>query len=172
MRQLWAPWRMTYIGAGPSSLGCIFCEKAASSDDAGNLVLIRGERCFALMNIFPYNSGHLMIAPYTHQPSILELDTETLTEMMTLAQRCVRACQEALGAHGFNLGINQGAVAGAGIADHAHMHVVPRWSGDTNFMPVMADVKVIPDFIENTYQQIREKLLHPGSGPEAREDPS
>lgn len=158
MRQIWAPWRMAYIGGGPSSSGCVFCEKATSTDDEANLVLTRGDHCFALMNIFPYNSGHLMIAPYAHQPSILELEAETLTEMMTLAQRCVRACQEALGAQGFNLGINQGTAAGAGIADHAHMHIVPRWNGDTNFMPVMADVKVVPDFIENTYRQIREKL--------------
>lgn len=161
MRQLWAPWRMSYVGAEPATSGCVFCEKAAQSDDDRNLVLLRGARCFALMNIFPYNNGHLMIAPYVHQPTILELDTETLTEMMTLAQRCVKASQEALGAQGFNIGINQGTVAGAGIADHAHMHVVPRWNGDTNFMPVLADVKVMPDFIENTYRQIREKLLVP-----------
>ena len=159
MRHLWAPWRMNYISAEPAKGGCVFCEKAAQTDDERNLVLWRGERCFALMNIFPYNNGHLMIAPYAHLATILELDAETLTEMMTLAQRCVKACQEALGAHGFNIGINQGSVAGAGIADHAHMHVVPRWNGDTNFMPVLADVKVMPDFIENTYRQIREKLL-------------
>lgn len=161
MRQLWAPWRMSYVGAEPATSGCVFCEKAAQSDDDRNLVLLRGARCFALMNIFPYNNGHLMIAPYVHQPTILELDAETLTEMMSLAQRCVKASQEALGAQGFNIGINQGTVAGAGIADHAHMHVVPRWNGDTNFMPVLADVKVMPDFIENTYRQIREKLLAP-----------
>lgn len=161
MRQLWAPWRMSYVGAEPATSGCVFCEKAAQSDDDRNFVLLRGARCFALMNIFPYNNGHLMIAPYVHQPTILELDAETLTEMMTLAQRCVKASQEALGAQGFNIGINQGTVAGAGIADHAHMHVVPRWNGDTNFMPVLADVKVMPDFIENTYRQIREKLLAP-----------
>ena len=158
MRQLWAPWRMTYVGSEPPTSGCIFCEKAAEADDERNLILVRGDRCFALMNIFPYNNGHLMIAPYVHQPTIHELEAETLTEMMTVAQRCVRASQEALGAHGFNIGINQGTVAGAGIADHVHMHVVPRWNGDTNFMPVLADVKVMPDFIENTYRQIRERL--------------
>ncbi len=158
MRQLWAPWRMSYIGSESAKEGCVFCEKAQSSEDESNLVLWRGARCFALMNIFPYNNGHLMIAPYVHQPTILELDATTLTEMMTLAQQCVRASQAALGAQGFNIGINQGIVAGAGIADHTHMHVVPRWNGDTNFMPVVADVKVMPDFIENTYRQIREKL--------------
>ncbi len=156
---------MSYIGAEPTTAGCVFCVKAAESDDERNLVLLRGTTCFALMNIFPYNNGHLMIAPYVHQPTILDLDAATLTEMMTLAQRCVRACQEALGAQGFNIGINQGTVAGAGIADHAHMHVVPRWNGDTNFMPVVADTKVMPDFIENTYRQIREKLLASSESP-------
>lgn len=158
MRQLWAPWRMSYIGGESPTTGCVFCEKASSNDDEGNFVLLRGERCFALMNIFPYNNGHLMIAPYLHQPTILELDSATLTEMMEVAQRCVRASQAAIGAQGFNIGINQGTVAGAGIADHVHMHVVPRWNGDTNFMPVLADVKVMPDFIENTYRQLRAQL--------------
>lgn len=158
MDRLWAPWRMAYIGSDTSSSGCIFCDKAASHDDERNLVLWRGERCFALMNLFPYNNGHLMIAPYVHQPTILELEPETLTEIMSVAQRCVKACQAAIGAQGFNIGINQGSVAGAGIADHVHMHVVPRWGGDTNFMPVLADVKVMPDFIETTYRQIRDQL--------------
>lgn len=166
MRQLWAPWRMSYIGAEPASKGCIFCEKAASTADETNLVLLRGDHCYALMNIFPYNNGHLMIAPYAHQPTILELDADTLTEMMTVAQVCVRACQAALGAQGFNIGINQGLVAGAGITDHAHMHVVPRWGGDTNFMPVLADVKVMPDFVENTYRQLREQLALGEPAPE------
>jgi ATP adenylyltransferase len=156
---------MAYIGSEPVTAGCIFCEKATDSADERNLVLLRGERCFALMNIFPYNNGHLMIAPYAHQPTILALDAVTLTEMMTIAQRCVSACQQALGAQGFNIGVNQGTVAGAGIADHIHLHVVPRWNGDTNFMPVLADVKVMPDFIENTYRQIREKLAPPAGTP-------
>lgn len=164
MRHLWAPWRMAYIGAETTE-GCIFCEKAAYDEDGTNLILLRAERCYALMNIFPYNNGHLMIAPYAHQPSILELDAATLTEMMTVAQRCVRAAQQALGAQGFNIGVNQGTVAGAGIADHVHLHVVPRWNGDTNFMPVLADVKVMPDFIENTYRQLRSALEAPGSAP-------
>lgn len=166
MRQLWAPWRMVYIGAEPSPTGCVFCEKASSADDESNLVLLRGERCFALMNIFPYNNGHLMIAPYVHQPTILELDSATLTEMMEMAQRCVRASQAALGAQGFNIGINQGSVAGAGITDHAHMHVVPRWNGDTNFMPVLADIKVMPDFLESTFRQLRAQLTRPESAPD------
>lgn len=160
MRQIWAPWRMTYVG-GAAKPGCIFCVKASESKDEENLILVRGQTCFALMNLFPYNSGHLMIAPYAHAPSIQQMSAESLTEMMTLAQRLLDALQQSLGPQGFNLGINQGEVAGAGIADHAHLHIVPRWSGDTNFMPVLADVKVMPEFLESTYQKIRERLQAP-----------
>jgi ATP adenylyltransferase len=154
---------MTYVG-GAAKPGCIFCVKASESKDEENLILIRGQTCFALMNLFPYNSGHLMVAPYAHVPSIQQMSVESLTEMMTLAQRLLGALQQALGPQGFNLGINQGEVAGAGIADHAHLHIVPRWSGDTNFMPVLADVKVMPEFLESTYQKIRERLQETPSG--------
>jgi ATP adenylyltransferase len=151
---------MAYIEAGDQKDdGCIFCAKPAKQRDEENLILYRGERCFVLMNLFPYNNGHLMIAPYAHVPSIEELDAATLTELMSTAQRCLAALRAAMNPQGFNLGINQGAVAGAGIADHVHLHIVPRWNGDTNFMPVLADVKVMPDFLQHTYQQIREHLL-------------
>lgn len=158
MRQLWAPWRMAYIGGENPKPGCIFCQKAGEDRDEENLILTRGETCFALMNLYPYNTGHLMIAPYAHVPSIQQMNVEALTEMMTLAQRLLGALQEALGPQGFNLGINQGAIAGAGIADHAHLHIVPRWNGDTNFMPVIADVKIMPEFLETTYHKIRDQL--------------
>ena len=159
MRRLWAPWRMAYVGADSGSRPtCIFCAKAAEDRDEENLIVARGSTCFALLNLYPYNTGHLMIAPYAHAPSIQELNVETLTEIMTLAQRLLGALQEALNPQGFNLGINQGAIAGAGIADHAHMHIVPRWNGDTNFMPVVADVKVMPELLATTYQKIRERL--------------
>lgn len=158
MRQLWAPWRMTYVGGETPRSGCVFCVKASENKDEENLILVRGKSCFALMNLYPYNSGHLMIAPYAHIPSIQQMSVDSLTEMMTLAQRLLDALQQALGPHGYNLGINQGEVAGAGIADHAHLHIVPRWSGDTNFMPVIADVKVMPEFLESTYQKIRAHL--------------
>lgn len=162
MRHIWAPWRMAYVEANPStSSGCIFCAKAAEDRDEENLIVTRGKTCFALMNLYPYNTGHLMIAPYAHVPSIQQMNTRSLTEMMTLAQRLLAALQEALGPHGFNLGINQGAVAGAGIADHAHMHIVPRWNADTNFMPVVADVKVMPELLTTTYHKIRERLDTP-----------
>ncbi|MBF6590402.1 MAG: HIT domain-containing protein [Ktedonobacterales bacterium] len=156
MEHLWAPWRMAYIGASDKQdEGCILCAKPAEDRDEENLILFRGERCFVLMNLFPYNNGHLMIAPVAHLPSIEELDVPTLTEMMRTAQRCLAALRPALNPHGFNMGINQGAVAGAGIAEHVHFHIVPRWNGDTNFMPVLAEVKVMPDYLRNTYRQLR-----------------
>jgi ATP adenylyltransferase len=159
MRQLWAPWRMAYIqddGAAPA--GCIFCLKAAEDRDDENLILLRAASCFALLNLFPYNNGHLMIAPYQHVPSISDLDAETLTNLMVTAQRCLAALREAMNPQGYNMGINQGAPAGAGIADHVHFHVVPRWTGDTNFMPVLADVKVMPEYLQTTLRQLREQL--------------
>ncbi|HEX9036308.1 MAG TPA: HIT domain-containing protein [Ktedonobacterales bacterium] len=160
MRQLWAPWRMAYVegdtGAKPD---CIFCAKAAEDKDDANLILLRSHSCFALMNIYPYNTGHLMIAPYAHVPSIQQLDSTALTDMMVSAQRLLGALQAALGPQGFNLGINQGVVAGAGIVDHAHLHIVPRWNGDTNFMPVVADVKVVPEALSATYRKILERLV-------------
>lgn len=163
MKRLWAPWRMTYIrGETKPDDGCLFCTKAAEANDEENLVLWRRSRCFVMMNLFPYNNGHLMIAPYVHEPSIMQLDASTLTDVMTTAQQCLAALDGAMTPAGYNLGINQGAVAGAGVADHVHLHIVPRWNGDTNFMPVLADVKVMPDFLANTYTQIRAQLLRIG----------
>lgn len=161
MEHLWAPWRMAYIDASNKDEGCIFCTKPREDRDEENLILARGERCFVIMNLFPYNNGHLMIAPYTHVPSIEELDAPTLAELMATAQRCLAALRAAMHPQGYNMGINQGAAAGAGIADHVHFHIVPRWGGDTNFMPVLADVKVMPDFLQNTYRQIRAHLAPP-----------
>jgi ATP adenylyltransferase len=159
VKNLWAPWRMAYIESGGTAEGgCIFCIAAADTHDEQNLIVYRGPRVFVIMNKFPYNNGHLMIAPYQHVPSIEDLDAETLTEVMVTAQRVLAAMRAAFSPHGFNMGINQGTVAGAGIADHVHFHIVPRWNGDTNFMPVLADTKVMPDFIENTARQIREQL--------------
>ena len=156
MEHLWAPWRMAYIDpSGAKEQGCIFCVKPQEDRDEENLILYRGERCFVLMNLFPYNNGHLMIAPYAHVPDIERLDAETLTEIMLTAQKSLAALRAALRPDGFNMGINQGTVAGAGIADHIHFHVVPRWNGDTNFMPVLADTKVMPDYLRNTYRQLK-----------------
>ena len=155
-QRLWAPWRLDYI-RGPKAQECIFCRaiSADPGDDEAHYVLHRGDRCFALLNAFPYTSGHLMVAPYEHVPSIEALDVTALTELMTLSQRALAALREAYGPEGFNLGVNQGAVAGAGIEDHVHLHVVPRWSGDTNFMSSVGEVRVLPQSLEDSWAELR-----------------
>lgn len=165
---------MAYINTGGETGGCIFCTHPAQERDEEYYILHRSEHCFVMLNIYPYNNGHLMIAPYQHVPSIEELDAEILTDVMLTAQLCLRAFHLSIQPHGFNMGINQGKVAGAGIADHVHYHIVPRWNGDTNFMPVLADVKVMPDYLRNTYQQLRKALQsltdHPQSAPKPSEE--
>ena len=158
---MWSPWRMTYISAehtgdhdGPS---CVFCDLPGRRDDERTYILYRGARAFVIMNLYPYNNGHLMMVPYAHVDSLADLDEATLTELMTLAQRSQAVVQERMRPQGFNVGVNQGRAAGAGIADHVHMHLVPRWVGDTNFMPVMGDVRVMPQHLDETYA-----LLRPG----------
>ena len=159
MRQLWAPWRMEYIESGDrKDDSCIFCTKASEDRDAENYVLYRGASCFVIMNLYPYNNGHLMVAPYQHVPDIEALNSDVLADIMATTQKCLAALREAMSPHGFNMGINQGAVAGAGITDHVHLHIVPRWNGDTNFMPVLADVKVMPQHLAKTYRNIRQYL--------------
>lgn len=154
LETLWAPWRMAYVGAAPTE-GCIFCIAPDGRRDAQRYVVHRGRRAFVMMNLYPYNNGHLMIAPYRHLASLEDLPQATVTEVMTLGQRSLRALRETIEPQGFNLGINEGRVAGAGVADHVHLHVVPRWNGDTNFMPVLADTKVMPDYLRNTYRKLR-----------------
>ncbi len=168
MDYLWAPWRMAYIqrDSAHDDEGCFLCVKPQQQDDAANLIVARGALCFVVMNLFPYNNGHLMVAPYAHVPTIEALNIPALMEMMTLTQRCLAALRAAMRPDGFNMGINQGKVAGAGVEEHVHFHIVPRWSGDTNFMPVLADVKVMPDLLQNTYRQIR-AALDPLMAPDA-----
>ncbi len=160
MHQLWAPWRMTYIANADEAPACIFCTKPQSSpeQDREQLILHRGKLSFVMMNLYPYNSGHLLIAPYAHLSSLALLPVDVTAEMMLLAQRCETAIRAALNPDGFNLGINEGKVAGAGFADHVHLHIVPRWNGDTNFMPVIGAVKVMPEFLEQTYDKIKAHL--------------
>jgi ATP adenylyltransferase len=148
-RPLWAPWRIEYIRA-PKDGECIFCAAAEADDDARVHVVARGERCFALLNNYPYASGHVMVAPYRHVARLDDLDDAELTELMTLTRRCVGALEDGFGPDGFNVGINQGKTAGAGIADHLHQHVVPRWEGDTNFMPVVGSTRVLPQALAET----------------------
>ena len=155
MERLWAPWRLEYI-VGSRTEGCIFCEFPQRSEDEKHHIVFRGKHAFVIMNAFPYSNGHLLIPPYRHVAYIGELSDEENLEMMQLAQKCCAALTEVCRPDAFNIGMNLGTVAGAGIADHLHMHVVPRWQGDTNFMPVLADVKVIPEAIETTYRKLKE----------------
>jgi ATP adenylyltransferase len=150
---LWAPWRMQYV-AGPRPGGCILCDKAKEDEDAKNFILARGPLTYVLLNIYPYNCGHLMIAPYRHVAVLESLSSEEKGEMIAWASTSERILREAFQAEGFNIGINIGKIAGAGIDGHLHMHVVPRWNGDTNFMPVLGETKVIPEHLEETYAKL------------------
>jgi ATP adenylyltransferase len=154
-RPLWAPWRAEYV-ASPKRGECIFCAAAAGRE--AELVVQRGERCFTMLNAFPYAAGHLMLAPYRHVAQLEELDEQETGELMGLARQALAALREVMSPAGFNLGLNLGEVAGAGFSDHLHLHVVPRWHGDTNFMPVIAGTRVISQALEATAQALRSVL--------------
>lgn len=141
--------------AGSNDGGCIFCDHLAEGDDKTGRILYRAERTFVILNAFPYNTGHLMVAPFRHLGDICDLDDDERAELMKVTSQSVAIIREAMGAHGFNVGMNLGIVAGAGIPGHIHMHVVPRWGGDTNFMPVVGDTKVLPEMIEQTDAKLR-----------------
>jgi len=143
MDQLWAPWRVELIEKGAPAKGCIFCELPRSANDRENLVLGRTQRTFAILNRFPYNNGHLMVVPRSHEADLSALDRDEHAELSEMLRVAVRLVGRAYGPAGHNIGMNLGRAAGAGIADHLHWHVVPRWAGDTNFMPVLGDTKVI-----------------------------
>jgi ATP adenylyltransferase len=150
--RLWTPHRMAYIkgeGKPATDEECPFCRAPRLSDEDG-LILARGERVYAVLNLYPYNSGHLMVVPYRHVADYTELSQGEVAELATFTQRAMAAVRRASGAHGFNIGMNQGSVAGAGIAAHLHQHVVPRWGGDTNFMPVVGRTKVLPQLLADT----------------------
>ena len=155
--RIWAPWRLEYVkdASKDSHEGCIFCTAPAEDDDRGNLIVHRGERCYVILNKFPYTNGHLMVAPFEHIATLQELDAETVAEIMDLAQTAMSRLEDIYSPHGYNVGFNQGRVAGAGVEHHIHMHVVPRWGGDTNFMPVIADTKVMPQTLEQSYEALK-----------------
>jgi ATP adenylyltransferase len=152
--RLWAPWRLEYIKA-PKAGECIFCTKPAEGDDEAAYIIWRGERCFVMLNAYPYNNGHVMVSPYEHVPSIERLDEQVMLELMTLSQRSLGVLRETYAPEGFNLGINQGRIAGAGFEEHVHLHVVPRWSADTNFMPVVGSTRVLPQSLADSYTALR-----------------
>jgi ATP adenylyltransferase len=149
--RIWAPWRLRYVKDANKSDECIFCTKPSEGDDRGTLIVHRGERCFVILNLFPYTNGHLMVAPFEHAGRYQDLPAETTAEMTALAQQAMNRIEEVYEPEGFNVGLNQGRVAGAGIEGHIHLHVVPRWAGDNNYMPVIADTRVMPQSLEESY---------------------
>ena len=162
METLHAPWRIEYIlrpkdPTKPGN-GSLFRTIGESSDDLANFVIARGTTCYALLNAYPYNAGHVMIVPYRQVPDLDALDAATLLELMTLTRRCQAALRRVMRPDGFNLGVNLGQVAGAGIVEHLHLHLVPRWLGDTNFMPVIAGTNVVPEALRDTAAKLRAAL--------------
>ncbi|MEW6094716.1 MAG: HIT domain-containing protein [Chloroflexota bacterium] len=156
MKRLWAPWRMKFVQASPPE-GCVFCEVQKQTDDAHNLVVWRGEKAFVILNRFPYTSGHLMVVANLHHPSFEDLEPACRAEMMELAARGMSVLRKVYRPDGFNMGANVGESAGAGIPGHAHLHVVPRWTGDASFMLTLAETKVMPEALEETYRRVREE---------------
>ena len=161
MERLWAPWRLAYVesAAAPSTSGeCIFCAKPGLDDREG-LILHRGRRCYVLLNLYPYTNGHLMVAPYRHLARPGELDDDERAELWELFDTALGALDRAFHPHGANAGLNLGRAAGAGVEGHLHLHVVPRWNGDTNFMPVLADVRVMAQHLDDSWQALRDAWL-------------
>jgi ATP adenylyltransferase len=160
MYHLWSPWRMAYLrqtDSAPSGpTGCIFCDKPAAGRDAEDYIVQRGQLAYVILNLYPYNNGHMLIVPYAHVPTFEALDPPTLTEIMLLANSAVTTLRRMYNPQAFNLGANIGAAAGAGIAEHVHLHVVPRWAGDTNFMATVGSTRVIPEDLPATYALARQ----------------
>ena len=165
MKRLHSPWRSAYIASFrdvKSSKGCLFCRIAKQKQDQKNLVVWRGKHCFLVMNLYPYNSGHLMVVPYKHTADLASLTKDAYVEVMEATVLGMKALGKSSGPHGFNLGANLGRIAGAGIDKHIHFHIVPRWSGDTNFLPVLADVKLISEDLKQTWARLKKAVKGKG----------
>ena len=154
MKQLWAPWRIEYIKSEKDGK-CIFCILPSEKKDEENFILQRGEKCFVIMNTFPYSNGHLMVCPYRHLDCVTKFNEKEISETWSFTQKCVEVLRSHYQAHGFNVGLNLGKAGGAGFDEHVHVHIVPRWVGDTNYMPVLADVKVHPEHLRETFEKLR-----------------
>lgn len=154
MKHLWTPWRIDYI-LGPKPDECVFCIPKSTEEDKDRLILHRGKRCFVIMNKFPYNNGHLMVCPYRHVMAIEDLTPDESQELMQLLQQCSAILKEHFNCEGVNIGLNQGQAAGAGVREHLHFHLVPRWNGDSSFIAVMDEVRCIPQFLSETWQQLK-----------------
>ena len=155
MNHLWSPWRMEYIENDKEENGCVFCNAQAKEDSAENLIAFRGEHSYVILNRFPYTSGHLMVIPFEHKSNLEELDSATRAEMMELTSRCTTILKDIYRPQGFNVGVNIGEAAGAGVLGHVHIHIVPRWMGDTNFMSSIGETRVLPESLEDTYTRVR-----------------
>jgi ATP adenylyltransferase len=155
MKRLWAPWRMKFVQSQDPVLDCVFCKVQAQKDDANNLLVFRGQSAFVILNRYPYTTGHLLVVANLHRPSLEDLDAPTRAEMIELATHGIRILRKVYRAHAFNMGANIGEAAGAGIADHVHLHVVPRWIGDTNFMSALAETRVLPEELDETFHRIQ-----------------
>lgn len=158
MENLWAPWRIKYIQESPKEDGCFLCNAVRNNQDEKNLLVHRGKECFCILNKYPYNGGHLMVAPNGHKADISGLSGEEMLEVMEIARDMKELLEKIMNPEGFNLGVNLGKSAGAGLIGHFHLHIVPRWNGDTNFMPVISDVKVIPQSLEDLYKELKKHL--------------
>ena len=156
MKQLWSPWCMTYIEKHEKESGCVFCIAQAKADGADNLIAFRGKNAYVILNRFPYTSGHLMVIPFEHKSNLEELNAEIRSEMMELASRCTTILRKVYRTESFNMGINIGEAAGAGVLGHVHIHIVPRWAGDTNFMSTTGGTRVLPEALEDTYKRVKE----------------
>lgn len=156
MKRLFTPWRMKYINSNKKQDTCIFCSVVEQNEDSNNLIIYRGENCYLILNRFPYTTGHVMVIPYQHTESLSSLDQKTRSEMMELVSKASEVVKEIYKPEGFNIGINMGSAAGAGIAEHIHIHIVPRWISDTNFIPVTGDTRLIPEELAITYKRIKE----------------
>ncbi|MCJ7432938.1 MAG: HIT domain-containing protein [Anaerolineales bacterium] len=154
MKHLWSPWRMEYLENHEKEDGCVFCNSQAKTDGADNLIAFRGERAYVILNRYPYTNGHLMVIPFEHKSTLEELDSLTRAEMMELATRCMSVLRKVYKPQAFNMGANIGEAAGAGVVGHVHIHIVPRWSGDTNFMSALGETRVLPESLEDTYRKI------------------
>ncbi|MDP2917247.1 MAG: HIT domain-containing protein [Dehalococcoidia bacterium] len=157
MKHIWAPWRIKYIEIKEPE-GCFLCDKPKQDNDAESYILHRGRLNFVILNSYPYNPGHLMVAPYRHIGNLEDLTVEERNDHYELVSRCVTVLKQVLDTQFFNIGMNLGRVSGAGVADHIHTHIVPRWNGDTNFMPVVADTKVLPEAMADTYKKLKAKF--------------
>jgi ATP adenylyltransferase len=155
---LWTPWRYTYIKSADDSQGCIFCDKPKENDDEKNLIVHRGKYCYIILNAFPYTNGHVMVVPFAHEDQLQKLDSSTATEMMALTQKSESVLRELYSPEGINLGMNIGRAAGAGVAGHVHMHVLPRWTADANFMSVVGETRVLPEDLATTYKRMKGKF--------------